>query len=73
MATKKPKTKPAPEPDKLQELLIVLDYMKYNMYLHAKATVFAAILAKSSSTRDAVFETNRVMQELDLAQKEKKE
>lgn len=71
MATRKPKTKSAPETDKFQELLIVLDYMKYNMYLNAKATVFAAILAKSSSVRDAVFETNQTMQELDLATKEK--
>lgn len=48
------------------ELLILGHLIKYNLYLLGKSILFAAIYSRASSIRDAVFETNRTMEELDL-------
>jgi len=48
------------------EFLTVLHLLKYNLHLNAKAIVFAGLLAKTSTTEEAVEATQRVMEAMRL-------
>lgn len=63
---------PLTEDEKVREFLMLGHFIKYNLYLVAKATVFSAIYANLKSSRDAVTETRYVMEEFDRPQKPKK-
>jgi hypothetical protein len=70
----KKKTKSSSEsPDKLSELLILGHLIKYNLYMLGKATVFAAVMAKSKDLHTALLDTEKAMSELDLDTKMRKE
>ena len=70
----KKKTKSSSEsPDQLSELLILGHLIKYNLYMLGKATVFAAVMAKSKSLETALLDTEKAMDELDLDTKMRKE
>lgn len=58
--------------EQVREALILGHFIKYNLYLVAKATVFSAIYANLRSTRDALTETNAVMKAFDAQPKKKK-
>lgn len=58
---------PLTDDEKFGEVLMLGHLIKYNLYLTAKATVFAAIYSNLKSTRDAVTETNAVMKAFDTA------
>jgi hypothetical protein len=60
---------PLTEDEKAREFLILGHFIKYNLYLMAKATVFSAIYSNIKSTKDAIIETNLVMQEFDKPKK----
>jgi hypothetical protein len=63
---------PLTEDEKAREFLMLGHFIKYNLYLIAKATVFSAIYSNLKSTRDAATETRYVMEEFDRPQKPKK-
>jgi len=63
---------PLTEDEKVREFLMLGHFIKYNLYLLAKATVFSAIYSNLKSTRDAVTETRYVMEEFDKPPKVKK-
>jgi hypothetical protein len=63
---------PLTEDERVREFLMLGHFIKYNLYLVAKATVFSAIYANLKSTRDAVTETRYVMEEFDRPRKPKK-
>jgi hypothetical protein len=70
----KKKTKSSSEsPDQLLELLVLGHLIKYNLYMLGKATVFAAIMAKSKDLHSALLDTEKAMGELDLDSKMQKE
>lgn len=70
----KKKTKSSSEsPDQLSELLVLGHLIKYNLYMLGKATVFAAIMAKSKDLHLALLDTEKAMGELDLDSKMRKE
>lgn len=70
----KKKTKSSSEGSKeLSELLILGHLIKYNLYMLGKATVFAAIMAKSKDLHTALLDTEKAMGELDLDTKSRKE
>jgi hypothetical protein len=62
---------PLTEDERVREFLLLGHFIKYNLYLVAKATVFSAIYANLKSTRDAVTETRYVMEEFDRPHKPK--
>lgn len=51
--------------EKVIEALMLGHFIKYNLYLMAKATVFSAIYTNLKSTRAALAETRAVMKEFD--------
>lgn len=63
---------PLTEDERVREFLMLGHFIKYNLYLVAKATVFSAIYANLKSTRDAVTETRYVMEEFDRPRNPKK-
>lgn len=63
---------PLTDEEKFREALIVAHFLKYNLYLLAKATVFSAIYANYKSTRDALAETRAIMREFDKPPKTRK-
>jgi hypothetical protein len=72
--TVKKKTKSSSEsPKELSELLVLGHLIKYNLYMLGKATVFAAVMAKSKDLHTALFDTEKAMGELDLDTKMRKE
>jgi hypothetical protein len=54
------------------DFLVLGHLIKYNLYLLAKSQIFAALL-NTMNTDDAIFETNRVIGELDLDTKRRAE
>lgn len=73
MATKKKATKAPKELDTTSEFIVIGHLVKYNLYLLAKATVFAAIMAKSKDLHTALLDTEKAINELDLDTKSRKE
>lgn len=72
-----PKKQPSPEPplspeEAMREAIIVGHFIKYNLYLMAKATIFAAIYSNYKSTRDALAETRAIMREFEKPPKARK-
>lgn len=63
---------PLTDEEKFREALILGHFIKYNMYLLAKATVFSAIYSNYKSTRDALAETRAIMREFDKPPKARK-
>jgi len=59
-----PESPLSPE-EAMREAIIVGHYIKYNLYLMAKATIFASIYSNYKSTRDALAETRAIMREFD--------
>lgn len=57
----------------LSELIILGHLIKYNLYILGKATVFAAVMAKSKDLHTALLDTEKAMYELDLDTKNRKE
>jgi len=72
MAIKKKQKSSSESPNKLSELLVLGHLIKYNLYLLGKATVFAAIMAKSKDIHTALLDTEKAMAELDLDTKMRK-
>lgn len=56
---------PLTDDEKVREALLLGHFIRFNLYLVAKATVFSAIYSNLKSTRDAIAETNAVMKEFD--------
>lgn len=73
MPVKKKSKSSSESPDKLSEFIILGHLVKYNLYLLAKATVFASIMAKSKDINTALLETEKAINELDLDTKARKE
>jgi hypothetical protein len=73
MAAKKKLKSSSESPDQLSELLILGHLIKYNLYMLGKATVFAAVMAKSKNLETALLDTEKAMSELDLDTKMRKE
>jgi len=72
--TAKKKTNPSSEsPQELSELLVLGHLIKYNLYMLGKATVFAAIMARSKDLETALLDTEKAIGELDLDTKMRKE
>lgn len=57
----------------LSELIILGHLIKYNLYILGKATVFAAVMAKSKDLHTALLDTEKAMYELDLDTKNREE
>ena len=72
MTSESSQNPPLTDDEKVREVLILGHFIKYNLYLVAKATVFASIYSNLKSTRDAVAETNAVMKEFDKPPRKKK-
>jgi hypothetical protein len=64
--------RPLSEDEKVREFFLLGHLIKYNLFLSAQATVFAAIYSNIRSTRDAVIETRYVMSEFDRPFRTKK-
>lgn len=74
IAKKKTKAQAPPtELDIPRESLVLGHLIKYNLYLLTKAVIFAAMLPHSVDKDDAVTETNRIIDELDLQSKQNKQ
>lgn len=73
MATKKKVKSSSESPNQLSELLILGHLIKYNLYMLGKATVFAAVMAKSKDLHTALLDTEKAMNELDLDTKIQRE
>ena len=65
MTSESSQNPPLTDDEKVREALILGHFIKYNLYLVAKATVFSSIYSNLKSTRDAIAETNAVMKEFD--------
>ena len=63
---------PLTEDEKVREFIMLGHFIKYNLYLAAKATVFSAIYSNLKSTREALTETRFVMEEFDRPQQPRK-
>ena len=73
MPVKKKAKSSSESPDQLSELLILGHLIKYNLYMLGKATVFAAVMAKSKDLHTALLDTEKALGELDLDTKMRKE
>lgn len=63
---------PLMDDEKFREAIILGHFIKYNLYLLAKATIFSAIYNNYKSTRDALAETRAIMREFDKPPKQRK-
>lgn len=56
-----------------EEFLVLGHLIKYNLYLLAKAVVFSAVCSKAKDLHTAVVDTDRIMEDLDLDTKARKQ
>lgn len=73
MPVKKKAKSSSEGPQEPSELIILGHLIKYNLYMLGKATVFAAVMAKSKDLHTALLDTEKAMAELDLDTKNRKD
>lgn len=66
MVAKKKEKSSSEGSQELSEYIVLGHLIKYNLYMLGKATVFAAIMAKSKDLHTALLDTEKAMGELDL-------